>query len=170
APRPVSFVLRASVPLASLIGPIRQQVTKLNKTVAVARFIPLSDLVAQARSQTRFVAFLSGTLAALALFLTCIGIYGVTSYLVMLRTPEIGVRMALGALPAAVRRLVLVRGMAPSVFGCLIGIGLSFPVTPLLSALLFGVRPIDLPTLVAAASFLSAVAFLACYIPARSAM
>ncbi len=170
APRPVSFVLRASAPLSSLMGPIRQQVSKLNKAVAVARFIPLSDLVAQARSQTRFVTFLSGALAALALFLTCIGIYGVTSYLVTLRTSEIGVRMALGALPADVRRLVLVRGMAPLVFGCLIGIGLSFPVTPLMSALLFGVRPIDPPTLVAAASLLSAVAFLACYVPARRAM
>ena len=170
APRPVSFVLRASVPLPGLIAPIRSEISKLNKTVAVTRFISLSDLVAQARSQARFVTFLSGTLAALALFLTCIGIYGVTSYLVKLRTVEIGIRMALGALPADVRKLVLIRGMVPVVFGCLIGIALSFLLTPLLSVLLFGVRPIDAPTFLAAALFLSGVGFFACYIPARRAI
>jgi ABC-type antimicrobial peptide transport system permease subunit len=170
APRPVSFVLRASAPLPSLIVPIRREISKLDKTVAVMRFISLSELVAQARSQTRFVTFLSGTLAALALFLTCIGIYGVTSYLVKLRTAEIGIRMALGALPADVRKLVLIRGMVPVVFGCLIGIALLFPLTPLLSVLLFGVRPIDAPTFLSAALFLSGVGLFACYIPARRAV
>ncbi|HKW87148.1 MAG TPA: ABC transporter permease [Candidatus Acidoferrales bacterium] len=170
APRPVSFVLRAAAPLPSMIGPIRQEVSKLNKNVAIARFIPLSDLIAQARSQTRFVTYLAGTLAALALFLSCIGIYGVTSYLVMSRTPEIGIRMALGAIPADVRKLVLVRGMAPVILGCLIGIALSLPLTPLLSTLLFGVRPIDTPTFVAVAILLSIVGFLSCYIPARRAV
>jgi predicted permease len=170
APRPVSFVLHASAPLPSLIAPIRQEVSKLNKNVAIARFIPLSDLVAQARSQTRFVTYLAATLAALALFLSCIGIYGVTSYLVMSRTPEIGIRVALGARPADVRKLVLIRGMAPVVFGCLTGVALSFLLTPLLSALLFGVRPFDLPTLTAVVFFLSAVGFLSCYVPARRAM
>ena len=170
APRPVSFVLRAAAPLPGLMGPIRRQVSKVNKNVAIARFIRLSDLVAQARSQTRFVAYLAGTLAALALFLSCIGVYGVTSYLVMSRTPEIGVRMALGAQPADVRKLVLGHGMLPVACGCLIGIALSVPLTPLLSALLFGVRPIDSRTLAAAALFLSVIGFFACYIPARRAM
>jgi putative ABC transport system permease protein len=170
APRPVSFVLRASVPLSSLVAPIRREVSKLNKTVAIARFLPLSDLVAQARSQARFVAFLSLALAGLALFLTCTGIYGVISCLVMLRTPEIGIRMSLGALPAQVRRLVLIRGMAPVALGCLVGLALSFVFTPLLSALLFGVRPIDAATLAVAALCLCAASFFACYIPARRAM
>ncbi|HEV2297996.1 MAG TPA: ABC transporter permease [Candidatus Acidoferrales bacterium] len=170
APRPVSFVLRSSAPLPGLMAPIRQEVAKLNKSVAIARFIPLSDLVVQARSQARFVTYLSGTLAALALFLSCIGIYGVTSYLVMSRTAEIGIRMALGAFPADVQKLVLFRGMAPVAAGCLIGIAMSLPLTPLLSALLFGVRPIDVPTFVAAAALLSVVGFFASYIPARRAM
>jgi predicted permease len=170
APRPVSFVLRSSSPLPSLVSPIREQAAKLNKTVAVTRFVALSDLVAKARSQARFVAFLSAALAALALFLSCIGVYGVTSYLVMSRTPEIGVRMALGAQPSDVRGLVFGRGMLPVVCGCLLGIVLSLPLTPLISALLFGVRPIDLPTLLLAALFLSAIGFLSCYIPARRAM
>ncbi|HKF51578.1 MAG TPA: ABC transporter permease [Candidatus Acidoferrales bacterium] len=170
APRPVSFVLRASAPLPSLIAPIRGQISKLNKTVAVTRFIPLSELVAEARSQTRFITFLSGALAGLALLLTCIGIYGVTSYLVKSRTSEIGIRMALGASPRDVRRLVLRSGMAPVVFGCLIGIALSLPLTPLLAALLFGVRPMDAPTFAATALFLCGVGFFSCYIPARRAM
>ena len=170
APRPVSFVLRGSAPLPSLVAPIRYEISKLDKTVAVTRFIPLSDLVAQARSQTRFVTFLSGALAALALFLSCIGIYGVTSYLTASRTSEIGVRMALGASPGDVRKLVLRGGMTPVIFGCAIGIVLSLPLTPLLSSLLFGVRPFDLPTLSVASFFLSSIGFFACYIPARRAM
>ncbi|MGA8595809.1 MAG: FtsX-like permease family protein [Bryobacteraceae bacterium] len=170
APRPISLVIRASAPLPTLIALIRREVSKLDKTVAIARFLPLSDLVAQARSQARFVAFLSGTLAGLAVFLTCIGIYGVTSYLVMLRTPEIGIRMALGALPSDVRKLVLIRGMAPVALGCVAGLALSFPLTPLLSALLFGVRPIDTATLMASAVFLCGASFFACYIPARRSM
>ena len=170
APRPVSFVLRASGPLPSLVAPIRYEISKLDKTVAVTRFIPLSDLVAQARSQTRFVTFLSCALAALALFLSCIGIYGVTSYLTASRTSEIGVRMALGASPGDVRKLVLRGGMTPVIFGCAIGIVLSLPLTPLLSSLLFGVRPFDLPTLSVASFLLSYIGFLACYITARRAM
>ena len=170
APRPVSFVLRASVPLPGLVAPIRSEISQLNKTVAVTRFISLSELVARARSQTRFVTFLSGALAALALFLSCIGVYGVTSYLTASRTSEIGIRMALGASPGDVRKLVLLSGMAPVVLGCAIGIALSLPLTPLLSSLLFGVRPFDLPTLAAAAFFLSIIGFFACYIPARRAM
>jgi predicted permease len=170
APRPVSFVLRASVPLPSLIPSIRGEISKLNKTVAVTRFITLSDLVARARSQTRFVTFLSASLAALALFLTCIGIYGVTSYLVKSRTAEIGIRMALGAAPSDVRKLVLLRVMVPVVLGCVVGIALSVPLTPLLGALLFGVRPMDAPAFIAAAFFLSGIGFLSCYIPACRAM
>jgi predicted permease len=170
APRPVSFVLRASAPLPSLVAPIRDEISKLDKTVAVTRFIPLSDLVAQARSQTRFITFLSSALAALALFLTCIGTYGVTSYLVKSRSAEIGIRMALGATPADVRKLVFIRGMAPVVFGCLVGVALSLPLTPLLAALLFGVRPIDAPTFAATALFLSGVGFFSCCIPAHRAM
>ena len=170
APRPVSFVLRASSPLPGFVAPIREEGAKLNKSVAITRFVALSDLVEKARSQTRFVAFLSAALAALALFLSAIGVYGVTSYLVMSRTSEIGVRMAMGALPTQARSLVLRSGMLPVVCGCVVGIALSFPLTPLISALLFGVQPIDLPTIWAAALFLGAIGFLSCYLPARRAM
>ncbi len=169
APRPVSFVVRASTRLPSLIAPIRQEVSKLGKNVAIARFISLPDLVTQARSQTQFVTFLAAALAILALFLTCVGIYGINSYLVMSRTRELGIRMALGATPANVLRLVFVRGMAAALLGCVFGIVLSFPLTPLLSSLLFGVHPFDISTLVAAALFLSAVCFVACFVPARRA-
>jgi len=117
--------VRASTSLPSLIAPIRGAVSKLDKSVSVTRFITLDDLVDQARSQTRFVTFLAVTLAAVALFLSCIGIYGVTSYLVMSRTPEMGIRMAMGASPRDVGKLVLARGMAPVVLGCLVGIALS---------------------------------------------
>ncbi|MGH9481283.1 MAG: FtsX-like permease family protein, partial [Terriglobales bacterium] len=172
APRPVAFVLRvaSSVPLAGMEAPIRAQVAALSKTVAVTRFLPLADLVAQARSQTRFVAFLAVSLAAVALLLTCIGIYGVTAYLARTRRREIAIRMALGAEPSDVRKLVLAHGMAPVIFGCLAGIALALLLSPLLSTLLFGVRPLDAPTFAAAALFLCGVGLTACYVPARRAM
>ena len=170
APRPVSFVLRASAPLPSLIGPVRAEVSKLSKNAAVARFITLNDLVAQARSQTRFVTFLACALAALALFLACVGIYGVGSYLLSSRTPEIGIRMALGAGPRDVRRLMLTGGMLPVIAGCVIGLPLALALAPLLSSLLFGVRPFDPLTLVGVAVLLLLVALAACWLPAQRAM
>ena len=169
APRPVSFVLRASSPLPGLVAPVRAEVAKLNKNTAVARFIPLSELVAQARSQTRFVTLLACALAVLAAFLACVGIYGVGAYLVSSRTQEIGVRMALGAGPGDVWRLVFFSGIVPVLLGCLAGLPLALALTPMLSALLFGVRPFDPLTLGAAAVLLVALGFAASFIPARRA-
>lgn len=98
------------------------------------------------------------------------GIYGVSTDLVMSRTRELGIRLALGAESANVFKLVLPRGMSPAVFGRLAGVALSLLATPPMSSSLLGVRPFDLPTLAAAAMFLSTVAFAACYVPARRAM
>jgi predicted permease len=171
APRPqVSFVVRTATPPASLIGSIRQVVSKLNKDMPVSRAMPLADYVEAARSATRFVTLLSVGLAGTALLLACIGIYGVTGYSVAQRTPEIGVRMALGAQRWDVLRMVLRQSSTPIALGLATGLVLSFAVTPLLASLLFGIRPIDVWSIAGSIVVLCATGLAACYLPARRAM
>jgi predicted permease len=169
APRPVSFVLRANAPLASLAGPIRAAVSHVDKSAPVARLIALDDLVKQARAQNKFVAFLAGALAATALLLACIGIAGVTAFSIAQRTSEIGIRMALGASPSEILRMILGQNLRPVVGGLLVGLCVSFAVTPLMQTLLFGVEPGDPLTFAAISAFLLAVGILACYLPALRA-
>jgi ABC-type antimicrobial peptide transport system permease subunit len=125
----------------------------------------LSRLVAQRRfSMTLVVAF-----AVLALVLAAIGAYGVTSYLVSQRTKEIGVRLALGADPRRVTRLVVLDGMRVGIAGLTLGVIGALTVTRLASSLLYGVSPRDPVTITAVSSFLLVVVGLANYFPARRA-
>jgi predicted permease len=169
APRPVSFVVRSEGLAASLLGPIREQVAKLNKNAPVARVITLDDLVEHARAQNRFVAFLAVVLAAIALLLACIGIAGVTAYSIAQRTGEIGIRLTLGARPTEILRMVLSQNFAPVAVGLAAGLVLSMALTPLLQGLLFGVKPGDPFNYAAVFAFLAFVGALACYVPARRA-
>jgi ABC-type antimicrobial peptide transport system permease subunit len=98
-----------------------------------------------------------------------IGVYGVISFSVSERTQEIGIRMALGARAFDVLRMVLGQGMRVAVIGIVIGLGAAFALTRLLTGMLFGVSPTDLGTFSIVAALLGAVAFFACYLPARRA-
>jgi ABC-type antimicrobial peptide transport system permease subunit len=113
---------------------------------------------------------LLGVFAALALVLAAIGIYGVLSYTVGQRTKEIGVRMALGAQRTHVLGIVLRDGAWMTLAGVVIGAVVAFFATRLMSSVLFGVRPTDPLTFLSVAALLSAIALLACYIPAQRAM
>ncbi len=148
---------------------IRREVAKLDKDLPVYGMQPMTDYVAKARRATRFVATLAGVMAGLALMLACTGIYGVTSRAVLQRTSEIGVRMALGAQPRQVFRIILRDGMAPVIGGMIAGLVMALLLTPLISGLLFGVRPTDGPTFLMSGALLGLVAALACYLPARRA-
>jgi predicted permease len=159
------FVLRAESSPLYLIPLVRQQLAGLDKELPVAAANPMDDYVLEARTQSRFVAVLFGSLAGIALLLSCLGIYGITANSVAQRTREIGIRMALGASPARIVALAFATSIRPIGAGAIAGVGLSFGFTPLLSGLLFGVRPVSTPILVGVFLFLSLVGLMAIMIP-----
>jgi putative ABC transport system permease protein len=166
----LAFTLHTNGQPEALVSAIRAEVDKFDKDLPLSKVRPLDEYVRQARAATRFTMLLAGTLAVLALVLASIGIYGVTAYSISQRRNEIGIRMALGAQPRDVMHLLLGQGMAPVIAGISLGFAIAWLLAPALSSLLFGVRPTDLPTFAAVATFLSSVGLLACYVPARRAM
>ena len=123
----------------------------------------------RALGQERTNAWLIGSFGALGLLLAAVGIYGVMSYSVTQRTRDVGIRMAIGARPADVLRLVVGEGMVLTSAGLVIGVGAALGLTRLISSLLYGVSATDLRTFLEVALILSAVALAACYLPARRA-
>jgi ABC-type antimicrobial peptide transport system permease subunit len=130
----------------------------------------VSEMYAEAFGRQRFVLMLMSAFSAVALALTAAGIFGVLSQIVTRRTREIGIRMALGARPADVLRQILSRGLALTLAGAAIGLGAAFWLTRVLRSLLFGISPTDPLSFAAVGAFLVAVALLACWLPARTAM
>ena len=170
APRPAySLVVRTTAPMQTFAAYVQQAVKKLDKEMPVSNLRPQMDYIEKARAQTRFVTVLAGALAALALFLACIGIYGVTSYSVAQRKREIAIRIAVGANLGDVGRMILRQSGLPVIVGVVTGLATALALTPLLSGLLYGVRPSDPLTYAAISLVLGAVGVFACYIPARSA-
>jgi putative ABC transport system permease protein len=147
---------------------IAAAVSTVNADVAVT-FRPLATLVNASLTQERVIATLSGFFGGLALLLAGFGLYGVTSYAVSRRRAEIGIRMALGAAPGGVIRLVLARVALLVGTGVVAGIVVSLWVARFAEALLFGLAPRDPATLAAAALILAAVGALGGWIPARRA-
>jgi predicted permease len=166
---PRDLVLRTKGDAASVAAAVRQAVWSVDKDQPVSHVRTMDQVFAAAISQERFQALLLGLFAALALVLACVGLYGVISYAVAQRTHEIGVRMALGAQPFDVLRLVLRQGMGLTIAGLIVGIGIGLVAARVLSDLLYGVTPRDPLTFVGVPALLLLVAFLACYIPARRA-
>src|SRR5262249_27363668 len=144
-------------------------VHELDPNIPVYRVKTLEQYLGVAVAQPKFNALLLGLFAGLALLLTAIGLYGVMAYSVIQRTQEIGIRLALGAQPGDVLRLVLRQGLQLTALGLVIGLAAAYALTRYLQTLLFGVRPTDLLTFTAIALLLTGVSLLACYIPARRA-
>src|SRR5262249_8716799 len=132
-------------------------------------FRPLSDQISASLTQERIVAILAGFFGALALLLAGLGLYGVTSYAVSRRRTEIGIRMALGAAPAGVGRLVFWRVSMPAGLGVLIGAGITPGASQFVATLLYGLDPRDPATLVGSAAVLATVGAVAGWLPARRA-
>jgi putative ABC transport system permease protein len=153
----------------SLAGAVRQAVSSIDHDQPVSNVMTLDDLLDREVAHRRVQAILLGGLAALALILACVGIYGVLSFLVTQRTREIGVRVALGASASDVFRTVAGQGMMLAGVGIAAGLACALALSRLLDSLLFGVSAMDPLTYAAAIAVFVAVALLACYFPARRA-
>jgi putative ABC transport system permease protein len=165
----LSLAVRTTVEPESLTGAVRGAVLSIDKNQPVYDVRTMEDVRSASVANMRMVVILFGVFAALALLLAAVGIYGVLSYAVAQRTHEIGIRLALGAQRTDVLRLVVGHGMRLVILGVVLGTAGAFAVTRLLESLLFGVSATDPATFAAVSAALSAVALLACYIPARRA-
>ena len=168
-PDELTVVVRTSVPPERVVADARRIVAAIDPKVPVARVRTLSDVVHRATARARLTAALLAVAAGTALALGVLGIYGVVAYAASLRAPELGIRMALGATPATVRRLVLREGLGVAAVGVLLGLAAAGGLARLLQGLAYGVRPTDPLTFGAAAALLLLVATLASWIPARRA-
>jgi predicted permease len=163
-----TFELRTGVRPSALVSEVQAAVGEVNKQIPL-EFHTLAEQVDDSLVQERMLALLSGFFGALALLLAMVGLYGTLSYLVAQRQTEFGIRMALGAGPGSILRLVMRSVFAVLAVGVVAGIGLSLAATRVLQQLLFGLGPRDAATMTAAAVVLSAVALITGYLPARRA-
>ncbi len=172
-PSNTNVVVRATGDVLGLTDSIRAASDRLNKDEVLTNFETMHEIIESSLAPRRFAMMLLGAFAAVALALAGIGLYGVIAYAVGQRTHEIGIRMALGAHPRDVFRLIVGQGLRLALAGVLIGAAAALILIRVLSSfsqLLYGIGRSDPVTLVAVAAVLLAVAFLACYIPARRAM
>jgi len=156
----------ADVPVAPMI---RRIVSAADPQLAVFNVRTMETLLETSTAQPRLTAWLVGLFAVLALLLAAIGVYGVLAYLVTQRTREIGLRLALGARPGSVLRLVVGHSFRLSAIGVALGAAAALLLGPAIESQLYGVRPRDAATLAAVSAALLAVALLAAYLPARRA-
>ena len=165
----MSLIVRCAGDPMALAPAVQRQVWELDSQMATTRIKTMEQLLSESVAGPRFRTVLLALFAGLALVLAGIGIYGVMSYAVAQRTHEIGIRMALGAQARDVLRLVVRQGMRLALIGVVIGLAGALALTRLLKTLLFNVSTTDPLTFALIAFLLSAVAFLACWIPARRA-
>jgi predicted permease len=167
--RETIFEVRTDIdPLAAATS-IRRELQGVNPNLPVFRFRTLEDQVDESLGQERLVTTLASLFGGLAVVLASLGLYGVMSYAVSQSTHEIGIRMALGAQQSHVLGLVVKNGMTLTLIGVALGLLGAFSLTRLISSLLFDVTATDPLTLVCVSLFLSLVALIACYVPARRA-
>ncbi|HJQ32684.1 MAG TPA: ABC transporter permease [Pyrinomonadaceae bacterium] len=167
--RQMTLVVRTSGDPVALAGPLRERVRELDRDQPVGNVKTMEAWVAESVASRRFSVLLLGVFAAVAAGLAALGLYGVVSYSVAQRTHEIGLRVALGARPRDVLRLVIRQGMALTLLGTAAGLLAALALTRLMSSLLFGVGATDPATFVTVPALLLVVALLACYLPARRA-
>ena len=163
-----NFELRTAVPPSTLISAVQGAAAGVNKEISID-FRTLAEQVNDSLVEERMLALLSGFFGGLALLLAMVGLYGTLSYLVTQRQAEFGLRMALGAQPRSILRLVLRDVVVVLAGGLAVGILISLATVHLLQNMLFGLAARDPVTLMVAVGTLSAVAIIAAYLPARRA-
>ncbi|MEP6692573.1 MAG: FtsX-like permease family protein, partial [Gemmatimonadaceae bacterium] len=167
--RNLSFVIRTIGEPTSVMPAVRDVMRSLDPSLALYNVQAMRERVRASTSRTAFTMLLLVIAAAIALVLGAVGIYGVVSYMVSLRTREIGIRMALGAQTGEVGRMVASEGITLAVIGAVVGLAAAVIVTRSLRALLYDVSPTDPLTLGSVAVVLIVVAALASWLPARRA-
>ncbi|MFZ0639874.1 MAG: ABC transporter permease [Candidatus Acidiferrales bacterium] len=166
----ISLVVRTRTDPLAVVSAVQNRIWSINSAQPVENVESMDQLIADSNAAPRSQTLLLGAFGALGLLLAVVGIYGVISYSVTQRTHEIGIRMALGAEPGRVMRLILAHGLKLAVIGVAIGIVASLALTRLMATLLFGISATDPLTFAGVAILLTAVSLAACYIPARRAM
>jgi putative ABC transport system permease protein len=165
----MDIVVRTAGRPETIVPAVRAAVRQLDPELPLTNVRTMNEWIANSAANQRFNGLLLGMFAAVALVIAAVGIYGVLAYSVTQRTRELGVRLALGAQPGDVRRMVIREGMKLGLTGIAVGLAGAVALSHLLTALLFGIQPRDPATFGAVAAILIAIALAACYIPARRA-
>jgi ABC-type antimicrobial peptide transport system permease subunit len=166
---PARWVVRTHTDPHALIGPVTEQLRIASGGFPVAHVLTMDEVVGRSTARQDFNMLLLSVFGAVALLLAAIGIYALMAYSVEQRTQEIGIRMALGADRAAIRKLVVWQGMRLAILGVVLGVGAAFGLTRLIASFLFGVKTWDPAVFVAVPLILAGVALLAVWLPARRA-
>jgi putative ABC transport system permease protein len=165
----VTLLVRSQSNSQAMVNAVRGKIAEVDSTLPVSNVASMEQIVATSVAQPRLIMQLVGIFAGLALALAAVGIYGVMAHSVNSRKQEMGIRVALGARPVEILRLVVGQGMRLTLLGVALGVVASFALTRLLATLLFHVRATD-PLIFSGAAFvLIATALFACYLPARRA-
>ncbi len=164
-----SWMVRTTGDPAKLVARVREAIKRFDKSLAVSDVEPLTDYLTRARAQTRFALILISLFAAMAALLASVGLYGVLASAVRQRTAEIGLRIALGAGPGTILRMVVGQGLRLSLAGIAAGLAAALGLTRVMSSMLVGVKATDPATFAATAAVFLAVAAFASWLPARRA-
>jgi putative ABC transport system permease protein len=163
------WAIRTDGDPAAIAGAVREVVRRAGSGTFINEMQPMDNLVVQAQAQTRFSLLLIGVFSTIAALLAGVGLYGVLATLVRQRTNEIGVRMALGAAPSRIFRLMVGKGIYLSVIGIAIGLVAAFALTRILASMLVGVKPTDPVTFVTVSVLFLFIAVMASWLPALRA-
>jgi predicted permease len=166
---PLAWIVRTRVEPHSMISAIQKELSDASGGLAVAPVRTMDEVVSRSTANTDFNTLALTIFASVALLLAVIGIYGLTSYSVEQRTPEIGIRLALGAEPGVVKNMIVWQGMRLAVIGIVIGVASAFGLTKLVASLLYGVHARDPVAFVAVPVLLCVASLFAVWFPARRA-
>jgi len=166
----VTILVRSQSDPKNLIGSVRNAVLSLDPNQPIYLVQTMNEMLSASFSARRFAMLLITIFAGLALVLSLVGVYGVIAYSVVQRTREIGIRLALGASKADILKMMVQQGMIPVAFGLLFGIAGAFAFSRFIAGLLYAVSPFDPVTFIVTPVFMTIVALLASYFPARRAM
>ena len=163
------FVLRAENDAMSLADPARKVINGMDPELPVSQVRTMETVIRQTFASQQFSAVLLGGFSLASLLLAAVGIYGLLAYSVTQRTREIGVRIALGAEPRTITRMVVASGARMVIIGAAAGLAAALALSGLMKSLLFGIGPRDPLTFIAAPAVFVVVALVAAYVPARRA-